>query len=134
MISGRNESIRMCVRLGLLIDYLERYRCEQGWSQNELATHLNVSRGSMSKIMSGKQTTITLDFLDKVARVTGADIGDLACMALGRPARFSSDMESKMRRVLQLSGDHAVLWDMLLLVAKNLDNPTKLRAIADLLK
>lgn len=118
----------------MLIEYLEQYRVDHGWSQNELADHIGISRGSISKIMSGKQSTITLDFLDKVARLTAADIGDLACLALGRPARFSDDMDSKMRRVLQLGGDQAVLWDMLLLVVKNLDNPTKLRAIADLLK
>lgn len=121
-------------RLNLLTEYLQAYRVEHDLSQNELAERIGISKSSISKIMTGKQSAVTLDFIEKLALLTGEDPGALACLALGRPAQIAGDREQVLRRVAELSREYSVLWDVVLLAVRNIDRPAKLAAVVELLK
>lgn len=120
--------------LDQLVGYIEAYRLKLGLSRNELAGRMGISKSSISKIMSGKQTAVTLEFIEKLSLLTGEDPGVLACLALGRETQISGDREAMLRRVAKLSGEYPVLWDWVLIGIKNLQKPARLTAAIELLK
>lgn len=127
-------TIQTGVAVSLLVEFLDDYKHRRGFSQNELAENIGVSKSTMSKIMHGKQATITIDFLMRVERATGADAGDLACLAMGRPVMLEPSIDVLLDRIARLSGDNPVFVDVLMLVMRHANHPAKLAALVELLQ
>lgn len=122
-------------QVNLLGEYIETYLANEGISMRELARRMGLEKGhsQISRTINGKSQP-QLDFIRRLADVTGEDPGTLACLALGRPAQVLGDKEKMLQRVARLSDEHAVLWDIMLLAVKNLERPARLAAVVELLK
>lgn len=61
----------------MIADKLKDYRSQQGWSQDDLAEKMNISRSLVAKWEQGRANP-TADDLDKLAGLFGAKPEDLA--------------------------------------------------------
>lgn len=116
-----------------LIEYINEFLRKEKISQNELARRMEVGKSTMSDVLNERRK-ITMGFVNKLARVTGDDPGALASRAMGRSVSPSSYTDRILQTVSGLRDEHQIVWDIINLLLKNIDNRTLLQAVLEILK
>lgn len=116
-----------------LIEYINDFLWKEKISQNELARRMEVGKSTMSDVLNERRK-ITMGFVNKLARVTGDDPGALASRAMGRSVSPSSYTDRILQTVSGLRDEHQIVWDIINLLLKNIDNRTLLQAVLEILK
>ena len=65
---------------------IKELRQAKGWTQQELADQAKVTRATVNRLENGRQTSIDLDVLERLAGALGVTPG-LLITADGRPAK-----------------------------------------------
>lgn len=93
-----------------------------------------IAQSTISRILNETQSP-TIDILDKLAKVMGRDVMDLAYWQLGREPMMSTDIVEHIRHeVAQLGDQYQIVADIFFLCLRNLSNRERLETVAIILK
>lgn len=116
-------------------EFITQYLASNELSMRALAQQMGgkITHSRISKVINGANPP-NMDFIERLSNVTGVDAGTLANKALGRPSQAPTDVERTIMTVAQLRNTHQIVWDILVLLLKNVNNSAALEAVLKILK